>query len=371
MTLQRISKLQELQHAHSINYVALVPGANLVYFTGLHMHLSERPIVALFSAQAEQQPILIAPFFEVGKAQSGPVQLNWKIHSYKDGVPYQSAFDEAAASNGLREKTFGVEPTQMRVLEWNLLARATGLPKQADAAVLIEQLRMRKDTDEIAKMKRAMVLSEEALQATLPKVQAGMTEREVATILVSEMQQRGAHSMAFSPLIQSGLSATNPHGGAGNRVLQNGDLMVMDFGMTLDDYSSDITRTVAIGQPSEALRHIYEVVKLANAAGRAAAKPGVAAQEVDRAARAVIEEAGLGEYFTHRTGHGLGLEGHEAPYMVEGNTLVLQPGMTFTVEPGIYIPGQGGVRIEDDVVITETGCESLTTFTRDLLVVGV
>jgi len=146
-------------------------------------------------------------------------------------------------------------------------------------------------------------------------------------------------------------------------------MVVIDFGLTIADYSSDITRTIAIGEPSEEMRVIHDIVKAANAAGRAAAKPGATGEDVDRAARSVIEAAGYGEYFTHRTGHGLGLEGHEPPYMVAGDTTVLRPGMTFTVEPGIYIPGKGGVRIEDDVLITEEGSQSLTTFTRDLVVV--
>ena len=369
MTLQRLSRLSDLQRTAGTDYVALVPGPNLVYFTGLHMHLSERPIIALFPADLSKPPILIAPFFEVGQTKAGPVQLDWKVYSYKDGEPYQAAVDQAAQENGLIDgKVIGVEPTQMRVIEWNLLSQAAPALKQADGSQIIQQLRMTKDADEVARMKRAIVLTEAALQSTLPQVHAGQTEREVASILMSEMQTRGAQGLPFAPLIQTGLSAANPHGSAGDRVLQNGDLVVMDFGMTLDDYSSDITRTIAIGAPPDDMKHVYEVVKLANAAGRAAVKPGVTAQEIDRAAREVIEESGLGEYFIHRTGHGLGLEGHEPPYMVEGDTTVLQPGMTFTVEPGIYIPGKGGVRIEDNLVVTETGGESLTSFDRNLII---
>jgi Xaa-Pro dipeptidase len=179
----------------------------------------------------------------------------------------------------------------------------------------------------------------------------------------------GADSLPFAPLVQTGPNGANPHAGAGDGILHQGHTLIMDFGMTLNDYGSDITRTVAIGPLDDEMRQAYEAVKAANAAGRAAAQPGVTCEAVDRAARDVIEQAGYGQFFTHRTGHGLGLEGHEPPYIVAGNTLALQPGMTFTIEPGIYIPGKGGVRIEDNVVITETGCESLSAFTRDLLVV--
>jgi Xaa-Pro dipeptidase len=369
MTIERIQRLKPLLRAAGADYVALVPGPNLVYFAGLHMHLSERPIVALLTTDGDRPPILIAPFFELGKAASGPVKLDWKVHSYRDGVPYQAAFDEAAQANGLRDVTIAVEPTQMRVLEWTLLSTAIPGARQVSAADAIAELRMRKDPDEIGAMKRAIQLSEEALSKTLEEIVPGMTERQVASVLMNYLLAAGADNLAFAPLIQTGPSGANPHAGAGDGVLHQGDTLIMDFGMTLRDYSSDITRTIIIGKLDDEMARVYEAVKAANAAGRAAAKPGVTCEAVDKETRDVIEAAGYGQYFTHRTGHGLGLEGHEPPYIVGGNALVLQPGMTFTVEPGIYIPGKGGVRIEDNVVITETGCESLTTFTRDIVTV--
>jgi Xaa-Pro dipeptidase len=368
MTTERLSRLKHRQTAANVDFVALVPGPNMVYLTGLRMHLSERPIVALLPA-ADVSPILIAPFFEVGKAASGPVALNWRTYSYKDGTPYQSAFDAAAAECDLHGKTIAVEPLQMRVLEWMLLGNAARGVRQASAAELIAPLRMIKDDDEVDAMRRAVALSEAALTRALREIRAGMTERQVAGMLTSHLLAAGAQALPFEPLVQAGPNGANPHGTPGDRPLCEGDMVVIDFGLTIADYSSDITRTIAIGEPSEEMRVIHDIVKAANAAGRAAAKPGATGEDVDRAARSVIEAAGYGEYFTHRTGHGLGLEGHEPPYMVAGDTTVLRPGMTFTVEPGIYIPGKGGVRIEDDVLITEEGSQSLTTFTRDLVVV--
>lgn len=366
MSIERIERLKHAARAAGIDLIALVPGPNLVYFTGLHMHLSERPIVALIPSN-DDPPILITPFFEVGKATSGKVKLDWQVHSYKDGVPYQAVFDEAAALHRLAGKTIGVEPLQMRVLEWSLLSAAANV-KQASAAEAIAELRMRKDAGEVAAMKRAITLTEDALTRTLEDIRPGMAERQVAAVLMNRMLEAGAENLPFPPLIQAGPSGANPHAGAGDRVIAAGDLLIMDFGLTLNDYSSDITRTIAVGEPSSEMKRVYDTVKAANAAGRAAVKPDVTCASVDQAARDVIEAAGYGEYFTHRTGHGLGLEGHEPPYIVAGNDLVLQPGMTFTVEPGIYLPGKGGVRIEDNVVVTEAGCESLTTFTRDLVV---
>lgn len=201
----------------------------------------------------------------------------------------------------------------------------------------------------------------------LEEVKEGQTEREIAGMLSATAIRRGAHGVAFSPLVQIGLSAAFPHGNAGDRKLQAGDVLLIDFGYTMDDYPADITRTVVFGTPSDETKRMYAAVQAANAAGRAIAKPGVECQAVDRACRAVIEAAGYGKYFTHRTGHGLGLEGHEPPYIVEGDSTVLQPGMMFTIEPGVYIEGVGGVRIEDNVVITADGCESLTTFERELI----
>lgn len=369
MTTERLSRLKRAQQLADVDYVALVPGPNLIYFTGLNMHLSERPIVALFPAD-DTPPILIAPFFEVGKATSGPIALDWQVYSYKDGAPFQDAFRQAAEARDLRGKTIAIEPLQMRVLEWTLLSEAAPGIRQASAADLIAPLRMVKDADEVNAMRRAVMLAEAAFTQALEEIREGMTERQVANLMLRHLLAAGAQGVLFEPLVQSGPNGANPHGMSGDRPLRRGDLVVIDFGLKVDNYGSDITRTIAVGEPDAQMRDAYEMVKAANAAGRAAAKPGATGEMVDRATRGVIEAAGYGAYFTHRTGHGLGLEGHEPPYMVAGDTTALQPGMTFTVEPGIYIPGKGGIRIEDDVLITEDGSQSLTSLTRDLIIVS-
>jgi Xaa-Pro dipeptidase len=229
-----------------------------------------------------------------------------------------------------------------------------------DANPVMDVLRQFKTADEIAQMRAAVKVSEKALGEVLAEVRPGMTEREVATMLSRAQSQAGGEEIPFLPIVLAGGRAALPHGGPTDRVIQSGEVLLLDFGTRQGGYVSDITRTFAV----------YEAVRAANEAGRQAARPGVTCQEVDRAARKVIEEAGFGEYFIHRTGHGIGLDGHERPYIVEGNEVVLEPGMTFTVEPGIYIAGEIGVRIEDDVVITEDGCESLSTFDRKLQVIG-
>jgi len=178
--------------------------------------------------------------------------------------------------------------------------------------------------------------------------------------------EAGSEGQSFAPIVAAGPNGALPHVNPGDRLLLSGEFVTLDCGVRYGGYCSDITRTYAVGSVGEELERIYETVRQANATGRAFAHLGVTAQAVDRATRRVIADAGYGEYFVHRTGHGLGLEVHEPPYIVESNELVLRPGMVFTIEPGIYVPGLGGVRIEDNVVITETGCESLTNLPREL-----
>jgi Xaa-Pro dipeptidase len=226
---------------------------------------------------------------------------------------------------------------------------------------------MRKDEQEVAQMRRAIAITEAALWTIMHQVEAGMTEREVATALELEFLRAGADSISFAPIVAAGPHSASPHATPGDRPIKPCEPIVVDCGAAVSGYSADITRTFSIGELGQELAHVYDVVRAANRAGRMAVKPGVPAEEVDEAARAVIDKAGYGEYFIHRTGHGLGLEVHEPPYIIAGNGQLLEPGMTFTVEPGIYLTERGGVRIEDDVLVTPDGGESLTAFRRDLL----
>jgi D-alanyl-D-alanine dipeptidase len=194
----------------------------------------------------------------------------------------------------------------------------------------------------------------------------GRTEREVARDLAALTLEEG-HDAAEFTIVASGPNGASPHHHPGDRVIEAGDLVVCDFGGRLSGYNSDSTRTFAVGEPSWRQVEVHQIVKAANEAGRSAIAPGVPCQEIDRAARKVVEDAGYGEFFVHRTGHGIGLEVHEHPYMVEGNSTELEPGMTFSVEPGIYLPGEFGVRIEDIVVSTDEGHESLNASSRELV----
>jgi Xaa-Pro dipeptidase len=176
--------------------------------------------------------------------------------------------------------------------------------------------------------------------------------------------------MPFKPIVASGPNSALPHATPTDRKLQNGDLLIIDWGATVDGYISDITRTFALDEIDTELEKIHSIVQGSNAAGREAIRPGAACEEIDRACRSVIDAAGYGQFFIHRTGHGIGLEAHEHPNIREGNLQTLTPGMTFTVEPGVYIPDRGGVRVEDDAIVTDSGGESLSTYNRQLEVIG-
>jgi Xaa-Pro dipeptidase len=240
-----------------------------------------------------------------------------------------------------------------------------------DASDALSALRLRKDRSEVEAMRRAVRIAQDALEATIPLIKIGMTEKELSSELVTQLLKCGSEpELPFAPIVSSGPNSANPHASPTERKLQAGDLLVVDWGATYDGYISDLTRTFAVGEVDEEYRKIHQIVQDANAAGRAAGKPGVPCANVDKAARDVIEKAGYGVYFTHRTGHGIGMEGHEEPYMRGDNMQLLEPGMAFTVEPGIYLPNRNGVRIEDNVVITETGADVLSDMPREIRTVG-
>ena len=216
-------------------------------------------------------------------------------------------------------------------------------------------------------MRKAALIAQYALEETLKIVKIGVTEREIASELVTQMLKAGCDpTLPFDPIVAGGPNSADPHAAISDRRLQKGDFLLFDWGARYQGYCSDITRTFGIGEISDSQKEIYQTVLSANRAASAAARPGVTCGSIDDAARKVIVEAGYGNFFTHRVGHGLGLEAHEDPYMFAENLQILKAGMCFTDEPGIYISGEGGVRIEDDIVITEDGCINITDYPREL-----
>ncbi|HVO42298.1 MAG TPA: Xaa-Pro peptidase family protein [Aggregatilineales bacterium] len=361
----RLAKLRQL--GGSADVIGIVAGPNLTYLTNVAFHLNERPLILLVPREGD--PGLIINVLEIPKiSETAPFPI--RFFTYTDVEGPLPAFDAACKALNLAGKRIGVEGLRMRVYEGQMLQHfAPGAIVDSIDEPLM-RLRLNKDDAEIAAMRKAIAVSEAALAATLRAVRIGMTELQIANILLNKMAEAGSGGNAFDPIVLTGPNTALPHGVPGERVLQDRDLLLFDWGTTCEGYAADLTRTFAVGLISSELATIYETVLAANEAGIRAAKPGVAAQDVDRAARKVISDAGYGKYFIHRTGHGLGLDSHEGPYMREGNTQLLEPGMVFTVEPGIYIPGVGGVRIEDDLLTTDTGAEVLTSFPKQLQVVG-
>jgi Xaa-Pro dipeptidase len=363
--LDRIQRLQQALREAGFNGLALNPGPSLVYLTGLHFHLMERPVVLLVNSAGPLT--LVLPELEAGKTEGLPFQVNCFTYG-EDPLEWGQIFRHAGNASDLQGQQVGVEPTRLRFLELRLLEDALPGSHFISAESVLASLRMQKSADELEKMRKAAVIAQNALLATVPLVKVGMTERHLAQELTVQLLKAGSEpELPFFPIIGAGPNGANPHAGASDRQLRPGDLVIVDWGATEEGYFSDLTRTLAIGEIDPELEKIANLTIAANAAGRAAVRPGIAAGEIDQAAREVIEEGGYGKYFIHRTGHGLGMEEHEAPYIFNGNPLILKPGMTFTVEPGIYLPGKAGVRIEDNVAVTSQAGESLSDMPRDLI----
>ena len=368
MDITRLKNISSALAESDLDALALNPGFSLLFASGLHFHLMERPTVAFFAADG--RIAIVLPELETAKLEN----LSYEIKAFPYGEnpkTWTGVFRNAINYLNLDGKKIGVEPLSMRIFEYRYLQVSAPHATFPDATETIASLRIIKGAQEIASTRKAVQIAEAALEATLPKIKIGVSEKAIASELVSQLLKNGSETpLPFQPIVSGGANSANPHATPSERKLREGDLLVIDWGARYQNYVSDITRTFAIGEIDEEYRNIHEIVQKANEAGRAAAKPGLPAKVVDIAARRVIEDAGYGAYFTHRTGHGIGMEGHEAPYMRDDNERILEIGMAFTVEPGIYLPNRNGVRVEDDMVITEDGAESLSTLPREIRVLG-
>jgi Xaa-Pro dipeptidase len=364
-THKRLEKLSSIMRNEGLDMVALIPGATMRYLTaGVH-YVMERPIVLFIPL--DERPVAVIPQLEVPLFKA--MQIDLRIVSWTDAEGYDRAFQSGLDMLHPAGKIIGVEGTQMRFFEGEVIRRWASGAIVVAADAQLARLRMNKDEEEIYALRHAVEISEQALQMTLGAVRVGMSEIELADILEAHMNALGSEEPSFKTILHAGSNTALPHSRPLPYRIQAGDPLLIDFGAVYQGYRADITRVVFLGEPGLPFRHFYSVVQAANAAGRAAARPGVAAEAVDIAARSVLIEAGYGGLIRHRTGHGIGLEAHEEPNIVGGNKLLLEPGMVFTVEPGIYEMNVIGVRIEDDLLITGEGAESISTFSRDIIVV--
>ena len=362
MTTLRLTKTLELMKQNKLETIAINPGPSLFYLTGLHFHLMERPIVLFLHTSLK--PLIVLPELEILKVNQSSVPL--EAIPYGDNpASWHEAFIQAKDYLKPQPKIIGIEPTQFRFLEMNFIEQAIKGTEFVSANSVLMPLRMYKDSIEIEKIQRAVKIAETALLAAKPFIKIGKTEQEIASELTVQLLRAGSDTQfPFQPIVSSGPNSANPHAVPTDRKLVKSDMLVIDWGAAYQGYISDLTRTFAIGEITPKFAEISESVRLANKAGCNAVTPEQTLGTVDHSAREVISNTGYGEFFTHRTGHGIGLEGHEEPYVFSENPMPMREGMCFTVEPGIYLPDVGGVRIEDNIVVTATGHKVLSSLDR-------
>lgn len=356
----RLGKAQDALRRANVDALLLGPSADLTYLTGFHAHDSER--LNLLIVPAEGDVSLVVPTLEaplVGEAAELLTLSTWADHD----VPAQIAAGIIGDGSG---RTIAVGNTLRSAFLLRLQDAVSGA-RWVEGDPVMRDLRMLKEDIEIDFLAEAARLTDLAWEAfTVSGPIAGLTELQALQRLVDISTEHGLEDV--HGICGSGPNSASPHHSGGDRVIEPGDSVVFDWGGLINGYHSDVTRTVHIGEPDDEYRRVYDLVRQANTAAFEAVKPGVPLQDIDRAARKVISDAGYGDAFLHRVGHGLGMEIHEEPYLVEGNQLPLAPGMVFSDEPGIYLAGRFGVRIEDTVVCTDEGGRYLNNATRDLIV---
>jgi Xaa-Pro aminopeptidase len=358
----RIDRLRETMDRANCSLCVLAPGAMLKYFTGFTDDPLERLLLCLLTP--DQDPVFVAPKLFVSQIRTespfGDVR-SWIDTDGPLAVLSATVRDAAAKTPRI------LVDDGMQLSSFFVLQAALPRSEMVRGGELMGEFRTRKDPEEVALMKRAARIADAALEAVLARGIGGRTELEVALALKSEMVIQGADSSSFEPIIGSGPNGAVGHHRPGQRRIGRGDAVIMDFGCRVDGYCSDVTRTVFCSSPSKEAAQVYEAVRTAQETAVKAVQAGMEAQDVDRVANETVLASGMGDW--HRTGHGIGLEVHEPPYIVKGNRQRLDGGMTFSVEPGIYLSGRFGVRVEDVVLVTTAGQETMSEFTRSLVVV--
>jgi len=360
--LRRWRRAQEELGRQGVDHLLVTHSSDFYYLTGLPIKASERITGLLLSADGAAR--LILPHFELARVPKA-LQAEVDVHTWEEtDDPLRRIADLVGKSN-----------TKMAVSDQTWSVFLVGLQDRmpggawVSGARILTPLRAVKDETEIRLLREAQQKAEVALGNLLARGLAGKTERQAAAELVTLRQEAGLDTAGSVGIVGAGPNGASPHHLNSDRVIQKGDAIVIDFGGGHHGYRADITRTPHVGPPSAEFAEVYEKVRRANAAAFAAIRPGVTCASIDAAGRKVIDDAGYGAYFTHRLGHGIGLDGHEEPYILAGNETVLHAGTTFSDEPGIYLPDKFGVRIEDIVVVTGTGADSLTTFPRELQII--
>jgi Xaa-Pro aminopeptidase len=360
---RRMERAADQAAAAGLTGILVAPGPDLIYLAGyMPVAITER--LTMLVVQKGRGPAMITPTLERPDAEAAPSAGTIALTDWKDGSdPYA-----AAAPLLDPEGTYAISDSAWAL---QLLGLQHVLPKThyVSMTTALPMLRAIKDADELERLTAAGAAADASFEEIVKVRFAGRKETEVAADLAGLLMSHG-HSQVDFTVVGSGPNGANPHHEAGDRTIQDGDMIVMDFGGLKDGYGSDTTRTVHVGAATEEEQQVHDIVRAAQQAGYEAVRPGIACQEIDRACRRVITDAGYGPQFLHRTGHGIGLTTHEPPYMVEGEEHLLEPGMCFSIEPGIYLAGRFGVRIEDIVTVTEDGGRRLNNTSREIKIVA-
>lgn len=358
---QRLERARQRMAEDKLDAIMLMGGSSLVYFTGIRWWLSERLFAMIVPSKGS--PFYVCPAFEEDRAReqiaNAPDGKNPDIRLWQeDESPYER-IAQGLKDRGIASGRLGSEETVRYVFTEGVSQAAPGL-HILSATPVTAGCRMIKSPHELKLMQLANEVTLAAYEAAYLSTREGMTQHDFGQMVATAHQRQG---FTGSASIQVGENSALPHGSAKPQIIRQGTILLMDGGCKVEDYESDISRTVVLGKPTDKMKKVFEIVHRAQSAALAAAKPEVQCQAVDAAARTVITAAGFGpdyKHFTHRVGHGIGMDGHEWPYLVRGNTRRLVPGMCFSDEPGVYIRGEFGVRLEDDMHITENGAQLFT-----------
>jgi Xaa-Pro dipeptidase len=357
----RIEKARRLMSDHKVDALMLTGGTSLVYFSGIQWGLSERLFAMVLPVKGDA--FYVCPAFEEDRAREqiakGPLGTSADVRTWEEHESPYERVAQGLKDRGIASGRMGIEET-VRFVFSNGVAQAAPSLNLTSGTPVTAGCRMTKDTHELALMRHASAVTLKAYEAAYRALKEGMTQNDFQQLVQIAHRRLGYNGSAG---VQVGEYSALPHGSITPQVVKEGTILLIDGGCTVEGYTSDISRTFVLGKATDKMKKVFEIEHRAQTAALKAARPGLACEAVDAAARKVIEDAGYGpgyKYFTHRVGHGMGMDGHEWPYLVKGNTLPLQPGMTFSDEPGIYIQGEFGVRLEDDMVITETGAELFT-----------
>jgi len=362
--MEKFKIVQQYLKHHQIEAAFITAPDNVFYISNFSSNPYERLLGVMIFQEAT--PLLICPQMEVEDAKA----TEWKhdIIGYLDTDNAWGILAEAVKSRGISLKTIAFEKTHVTVERYETLQKFFPEASFTQLDDVLNTMRVIKDEEELVNLQQAAKLADYALEIGCREIAEGKTELEIVTKIENAIKEKG-YKMSFDTMVLSGPKTAAPHGTPGNRKIQRGDMILFDLGVIYKGYCSDITRTVAFGQPTNEQIEIYNIVRQANEHAIAAVKPGIRAMDLDKIAREIIEKAGYGAYFNHRLGHGLGISVHESPSITGTNIFVLEENMVFTIEPGIYKSDTIGVRIEDDVVVTSSGVEVLTKFPKELIII--